>query len=53
MKIKLSITVEVDAEAWIDEYGLPSDEVRADVLSWAKNTLNESAAPIQVVQLHK
>lgn len=31
MKVRLTVTLEVDAEAWANEYGLDKDEVRKDV----------------------
>jgi len=31
MKVRISFTVDVDAEAWMGEYGVGRDEVRSDV----------------------
>ena len=31
MKIKLTETVNIDPQAWADEYGIPLDEVKEDV----------------------
>ena len=31
MKVRVSFTVDIDAEAWAREYGVPMNEVRADV----------------------
>lgn len=31
MKVRISYSVDIDAEAWADEFGLEQSEVRADV----------------------
>ena len=31
MKVKVSYTIDIDAEAWANEFGLDKSEVRADV----------------------
>lgn len=31
MKVKINFTVDIDAEAWAREYGVPMNEVRTDV----------------------
>jgi len=36
MKIKVTITVEVNQEAWAKTYGIEKQEVRKDVSEWAK-----------------
>jgi hypothetical protein len=37
MKIKITQTVEVDAEAWAHEYGVELSDVREDVKSYFSN----------------
>jgi hypothetical protein len=31
MKVKVSYTIDIDADAWANEFGLDKSEVRADV----------------------
>lgn len=31
MKVKISYTLEIDADAWANEFGLDKSEVRADI----------------------
>jgi hypothetical protein len=44
MKVTVSITVEVDVEAWANTYGIDKKEVRADVRTYAVNQLQGAAA---------
>lgn len=37
MKVKITLTVDVDSEVWASEYGLDKSEVRADVKSKVQN----------------
>ena len=39
MKIKVTLTVDVDPAAWADEYGTRLSEVREDVKRHAANSL--------------
>jgi hypothetical protein len=49
MRVRVSIAVEVDVEAWAAEYHLEPAEVRADVLAHIRMAVNESVAPMEVV----
>jgi hypothetical protein len=44
MKIRMTVTVEVDAEDWSQEYGIHPGEVRDDVRSYFANQVFQSAA---------
>lgn len=41
MKVRIELTVEVDAEGWASTYGTEPDaaSIRNDVREWAKNTI--------------
>jgi hypothetical protein len=43
MKVRVEVTVEVDAEAWAYEYGLEESEVREDFKNHAAYVLWELA----------
>jgi hypothetical protein len=40
MKVKVEVTIEVNAEEWAEEYGCEPESVRSDVKRWAQNRLN-------------
>lgn len=40
MKVCVTVSLEVDAEAWADEYGVSRKAVREDVKRWAADRLN-------------
>lgn len=44
MKVRIELTVEVDADGWASTYGVEPDAavIREDVREWAKNTLLSS-----------
>lgn len=44
MKVRLTVTVEVDPAEWADAYGVELDEVRADVRNYFTNQVLASAA---------
>ncbi len=44
MKVKISFTVEVDAEAWAKEYSLDISEVREDVKRYFESV---EASPLE------
>lgn len=50
MKVRVNVTIEVDAEAWAEEYGCEPSEVRADVKRWATNRLDEYSDEIARVE---
>lgn len=41
MKIAIRITVDIDADEWINEYGVDRDEVRADVRRYIETAIWE------------
>lgn len=51
MKIRVSVTLDVDPEAWKRTYGVEQPELRTDVLLWAENTLHEQLDQIDCRQL--
>jgi hypothetical protein len=44
MKVKVSVTLDLDVDAWMTVYGIERPEVRADAQDWAKNLLYMAAA---------
>lgn len=40
MKVKVQVTIDVDAEAWAEEYGIDKADVRTDVKRWALDRLH-------------
>lgn len=44
MKIRIAMTLDVDVEAWADEFGIDTTDVRADVARWAENGLRAQLA---------
>lgn len=47
MKIRIELTVEVDADAWNLEYGTTAkNEVRKDVLSHVRDVLAQAPVPM-------
>jgi len=51
MKVRVTVTLDVDPEAWERTYGVEKSELRTDVLLWAENTLQESLDQIDCRQL--
>lgn len=43
MKVKVTVTVDLDAEAYAEEYGCESDEVREDFRRHAEEVLHQLA----------
>lgn len=41
MKIRVTVTLNVDPDEWEREYGVERDMIRTDVALWAENTLSE------------
>ena len=37
MKVKIEFTVDIDPEAWAEEYGLARGDVREDVKAWVSS----------------
>ena len=50
MRIRISIAVEVDPQEWADEYGCALSDVREDVQALVRSQIDESVAPVKVVQ---
>ena len=44
MRVRVEVTVEVDAEAWAVEYGIDESEVRDDFRLAATSAIHELAA---------
>lgn len=44
MKVRLTVTVEVDPSAWADEYGCERSEVREDVRSYFTDGIGQFPA---------
>ena len=42
MKVRITTTVEIDAQAWALDYGLTAGEVREDVKEWAEGLIVET-----------
>jgi|TARA_R110002020_G_scaffold367566_2_gene579419 hypothetical protein len=40
MKVKIEMTIDIDKEVWMLEYGLGPDEVREDVKFYCNNLVN-------------
>lgn len=43
MKVRVNVTVELDAEAWAEEYGIDESEVRKDFQEYAENVIRNLA----------
>lgn len=43
MKVRVEVTVELDAEAWAEEYGIDESEVREDFKEYAGVVIRELA----------
>jgi uncharacterized alkaline shock family protein YloU len=43
MKIVVQLVVEVDPEAWADEYGVNKSEVRQDIKDYVLNNVQNTA----------
>ncbi|MGW7515092.1 hypothetical protein ACWGJ2_05810 [Streptomyces sp. NPDC054796] len=41
MKVRMIITLDLDADAWATEYGVSREEVRADVKSYIATALQD------------
>lgn len=46
--MQITITVQVNETTWANEYGVESEEVRADVASFVRNALNQASVPMKV-----
>lgn len=44
MKIVVQVVVEVDPEAWADEYGIDKSEVRGDIKQYVLSNLQNTPA---------
>ena len=41
MKVKVSFTIDIDAEAWANEFGIDKSEVRSDVQQYLTRTAHD------------
>jgi hypothetical protein len=46
IKVRVSLTVELDADVWALEYGIPLSEVREDVKGYAEHIVREQIAMV-------
>tara|TARA_R110000765_G_scaffold16273_2_gene45995 strand:+ start:648 stop:860 length:213 start_codon:yes stop_codon:yes gene_type:complete len=53
MKVKIELTVDINAESWIENYGIESSEVRDDVKGYCKNILLSQLEIIDVLESPK
>lgn len=44
MKVRIAVTVDVDPEAWAEEYGIESSGVREDLKTWVVNAIQQCPA---------
>lgn len=50
MKIKVTLTLDIDPEAWTENYGVESaEEIREDVQSYAHNVITEQLRDVGVL----
>lgn len=49
MKVAVSLTVEIDPEAWSLEYDVPPEEVRADVKRYLAEHVHQHLVSLDVV----
>lgn len=49
MRVKVTMTLDIDPQAWMDTYGVERHEVRADVNEWGYHLLREAAQDNGVV----
>ncbi len=43
MKVRVTVTVEIDPDAWMQTYGVERDEVRRDVREYVEGSVHELA----------
>lgn len=48
MNVKISLTLEVNVEGWIMDYGMARSEVREDVQEYVKTLLQEANQNFEV-----
>jgi hypothetical protein len=41
MKVRVVLTLEVNVEGWMMDYGIPKSEVREDVVSYVRTLMHE------------
>jgi len=49
VKVRVQFTVEVDPDAWIDNYGIDPREVNADVKAYAEATVRDQLERVGVL----
>lgn len=50
MKVKVSVTLDIDPQAWMEIYDVERGQVRADVNEWAFHLLHAAAQDNGVVK---
>lgn len=48
MKVRVELTLEVNVEGWIMDYGMDKKEVREDVKSWVQTLMQEANHNIEL-----
>ena len=49
MRVKITVTLDIDPQAWMDTYDVSRTEVRADVNEWALHLLRAAASDNGVI----
>lgn len=49
MRVKVTMTLDIDPQAWMDTYDVERHEVRADVNEWGYHLLTQAAQDNGVV----
>lgn len=49
MKIRIAVTLDIDPDAWVTEFGVEREDVRADVQEYFKNIVYGQAASVSVL----
>ena len=52
MKVKVSFTIEIDADAWELNYGTPRQDIREDVKNYAESAVIEQFAAVGVLEVN-
>lgn len=48
MKVRVIMTLDVNVEGWMVDYGIPKSEVREDVVSYVRTLMHEANHNIEV-----
>lgn len=53
MKVKVSVTLDIDAEAWAQDFGIDKKDVRKDVQVYFEQTCQDQLTRIGLYELEK